>query len=445
MKVDFPVSKIEYEFDLVGDCKIDITINGRSVPGNTIYGHLLKAHNILKINFSKKDPADTGSYATLKQFKINGSDFLDQIKLLDYKIDKSKHKEAEDQISNNLYFGYVGSMEIILEQTKDLLKRAAWTIADKEFEYIKWPLREEMYREKNSENVNRDAKFMFNGSMVADDTDINKFINATPIKDLRLPINFKEARKKIENWINSSSRIAIRNFDQHKHFGYSNGVLESVNSLIQGSKKLYIPSKTHFFNLEMLEDKNVDVKDVFEDEITEGSTVFFEYPSPWYENSSIANKINEAKNKNCTVALDLTWLPMSNENINLELSYIDQIFFSMTKTWPLTDFRPGWRWSKHRINDFQTIGSTYGYYTKAPAMLFMRLIDQFSFDFVYQKHEKSAKEINAMFELTPTNILWFSKHQSVKHDDAKHISNHYYLDEFVCIKKLLDFKGKYWW
>ena len=65
MKFDFPIESIEYEFLLQGDCKINITINGRVVTGNIIHGHLLKGHNALKINFTKSDPTDTDSYATL--------------------------------------------------------------------------------------------------------------------------------------------------------------------------------------------------------------------------------------------------------------------------------------------------------------------------------------------------------------------------------------------
>ena len=51
MKFDFPIEKVEYAFELVGDCAVDVTINGRSVTGNIIHGHLLKGHNILQINF----------------------------------------------------------------------------------------------------------------------------------------------------------------------------------------------------------------------------------------------------------------------------------------------------------------------------------------------------------------------------------------------------------
>jgi len=445
MKFDFPVETIEYDFDLVGDCTVQITINGRSVSGNVIHGHLLKGHNVLKINFSKKDPTDTKVYATLKYFKVNGITFTEDIKTIEYRIDNGEHKNAQSTIKNNLYFGYVGSMEIVIEQTTELLKKAAWLIAEAEFECVKPPLRGEMYKEKNSENIRRDAKFMYNGGVVGTDAQIDQFINSIQLEDIRKPINMQSDRQRIENWINQSSRVSIQNFDQLKHFSYANGVLDSINTLMQGSKKVYMPPKCLFMNLEMLKDKDVDVKDVFADEITEGSTVFFELPAPWYDNSTIQKKILEAKNKDCKVALDLTWLPMSNETVNIDLSKIDELYVSMTKTWPLLDFRPAWRWTREKVNDFQSIGSHYGYYTRAPASLFMKLIEEFSFDYVYDKHMKSAQEINKLFTMTPTNILWFSRHELVKHDDAKHINNHYYLDEFVNIKKLLDFKGKYWW
>ena len=102
MKFDFPIESVEYEFELKGDCKIDITINERAVTGNVIHGHLLKGHNVLKINFTKADPTDTFSYATLKQFKVNDGDFLEQVKAIQYKVDQNKHHDADGMINNNL-------------------------------------------------------------------------------------------------------------------------------------------------------------------------------------------------------------------------------------------------------------------------------------------------------------------------------------------------------
>ena len=46
--------------------------------------------------------------------------------------------------------------------------------------------------------------------------------------------------------------------------------------------------------------------------------------------------------------------------------------------------------------------------------------------------------------IQPTTVLWFTKHHEVKHDANEYISRYYFLDDFVCLRKLLDFHGKYW-
>ena len=77
--------------------------------------------------------------------------------------------------------------------------------------------------------------------------------------------------------------------------------------------------------------------------------------------------------------------------------------------------------------------------------MFVKLIDKFSFDHIYETVKVARLEIMKTFKLEPTSVLWFTKHESAKHDEEGHISKHYFLDEFVCIQKLLDYKGKYWW
>ena len=445
MKFDFPIEKVEYAFDLVGKCNIDITINGRSITGNVIHGHLLKGHNVLKINFTKDDPTDTKSYATLKEFTVNGGNFIEQIKKVDYNIIQSKHKDAGDTIKNNLYFGYVGSMDIVLEQTDDLLKKAAWTIADKEFEYVKWPFRGENYRTKNFSTVLSDATYMYTGLVSPATHEINQAIDKLSVGDLRLPLDISKDRKKIEHWINRSSRITLMGMDKMKNFTISQGVMDSLNSFITTADILYMPEKTYFFQGEILQDKKVIVKDAFNDELKDGSSVLFELPSPWYSTSDIQNKIVEAHSKNCKVALDLTWLPAINEHIHIDMALLDQIFFSMNKTWPIHDLRPAFRWSKDRINDQQTFQQEYCSYTKIPPNVFMKLIDEFELDFVYEKYKKSADQLCKTFELQPTSVLWFTKHKRYKTNLKEHISKYYFLDDFVCLRKLLDYKDKYFW
>ena len=75
----------------------------------------------------------------------------------------------------------------------------------------------------------------------------------------------------------------------------------------------------------------------------------------------------------------------------------------------------------------------------------LKLIDKFSFGYTYNTNKDSVADIMQTFNLKPTSVLWFTKHDSAVHDTKGHISKHYYLDEFVCVEKLLNYKGKYFW
>ena len=445
MYLEFPIEQIKFDFAIAGTGSIKVKLNDRFIEGHTIEGSDLTVNNTLSLYFTKNDASDSSSFATLDGFHINGGDFRDQIKSILYKVDNTKHPDAPLQIQNNLYFGYIGCLTLQIDQTDSLLAKAAWIIADKEFEYIKWPLRGNNYRTKDFATIQRDAKYMFTGSLAPDTQEINHIIDNTAIGDLRRPLDTGNDRGKIQRWINRSKRINLKRFESLQHFTVSQGIMDSLNSFITSTDVLYMPGKMYYFHGEVLQDKKTIIKDVFNDSIDEGSNVLFELPSPWYPTEEIINKVKEAKDKNCRIALDLTWLPATNEPIELDLDMVDQIFFSMNKTWPIHDLRPAFRWSRQRINDAQTFQYDYCFYPKVAANMFMKLIGQVELDFVFDKYKNSADEIRNTFDLSPTTVLWFTKHQEVDHDKNLYISPYYFLDEFVCIRKLLDFKGKYFW
>ena len=206
-----------------------------------------------------------------------------------------------------------------------------------------------------------------------------------------------------------------------------------------------MPPKMYHMNGELFDETELIRVNPFERPIPLYANVLLEYPSPWYTNEELDNVIKLAKEKQAKIALDLTWLPVATDKIQLDLDGIDQIFFSMNKAWPIHDLRPAFRWSRERINDRQTYDYEIGMYPKTSANIFMKLIDKFSFGYTYNTNKDSVADIMQTFDLEPTSVLWFTKHPSAVHDTKGHISQHYFLDEFVCIQKLLDFKGKYFW
>ncbi len=444
MKFDFPIEKIEYEFELEGKSSIQVKINERPVSGNIIQGHLLKKYNIITINFLKEDPADTSAFARLKTFKVNDGDFLDKFNPLDYNVNKIKHPDVTDKIQNNLYFGYIGSMDVIIEQNTNLLQRAAWTIANETFDLVTWPTRNENHRIKNFKNVYNDYRFMFTGCQPPRIKEIESIIDNLQLGPLIAPLHKKDDKSKLEAWINSSERVQIKNLSQLQYYTISNGITDSLFSFLMRNKTVQMPKKMFHHNRQILQGKDCEVIDIETNNLKHDTPVLLEIPSPWYSDEYIQAIIKEAKEKNCYIAIDLSWLPICMNNIEINALDVDEIFFSMNKCWPIDSLRPAVRWSKNRVNDSQTFDTEVSIYPKVPINVLYRLIKEFDFDYSYNRYIKNHKTICDKFQLKTTSILWFATHEDVKHN-SELMEQYFYLDDFVCVVNLLQYKDKFFW
>jgi hypothetical protein len=249
----------------------------------------------------------------------------------------------------------------------------------------------------------------------------------------------------LQDWINKSNRITLHNFQDLSFFSFLNGNNEGIASFLSRAKKLYVASKKYFFVGELLDAQDKIVKDPYVDEIENDSDILLEFPSPWYPVSETQEIISKAKDKSCRIALDLIWLPLITHNVDIDLSQVDEIYFSMNKTWPIYEIRPAFRWSKNRINDLQTLQYEHCTYNKLAPNIFFEIMKRFSVDYVHDRHKNTVEHLCKMFSLDKTNVLIFALGQDDRHDYEGHTSKHLNLDEFVCLRKLIDYQGKYFW
>ena len=443
MKFDFYIYEIKFDFHVHGSGNLTL-LHDKKIVDDFVISRPGQISGI-EIKFEKEDPADLNSYAEIEHVWINGYDLKERFKGIVYKIDQARHPSVElHTIPNNLYFGYEGCMAFSIEHRDDSLSQAAWTIAEKEFSEVKWPLMNNQYREKNFHNVHRDAVYMFTGCSSPNTKTLVDTIDQLKIADLKTPLHYDD-RSKIENWINQSERVKIKNFSMMDNFTTGTGVTQSLSVFLQSADTIFMPEKTYFHNGEYLNDKHVRFMNAFSEVFEEGSSVLFELPSPWYTAESVQQRIEEARKANCKIALDLTWLPVIDCQIEIDLEPVDEVYFSMNKCWPLVSLRPAFRWSKKRINDSQTFDYEVGAYPKIPVNVFLKLTDKFDFDYTYNRYKNDQIKLCQQFGLEPTVILWFAKHKQVRHNFRNHISRHFFLDDFVCVVELLNHKGKYFW
>jgi len=210
------------------------------------------------------------------------------------------------------------------------------------------------------------------------------------------------------------------------------------------NKEIHMPEKMYHHNRQILQGKECRVIDIKIGHIKQNSAVLIELPSPWYSDEHLQSIIHEAKSKNCYIALDLSWLPACMHKIEIDALEVDEIFFSMNKCWPIHSLRPAVRWSKKRINDSQTFDTEVSIYPKIPINVLYRLIDKFSFDYSFEKYLNDHRDICKKFNLMPTSVLWFTTHDKVQHD-SEIMEPYFYLDDFVCVVKLLSNKNKFFW
>ncbi len=453
MIFDFFVSKIEFEFEVHGSGAVSLYHN--DIISNDFKFDITDSFNNIKILFTKNDPADPNSYAVLKKFIVNGGDFLDDIKNIDYSINKEIHSDAPDSIPNNLYFGYVGEMSFDIECSTTLLDKAAWILANNEFENTTWYLNNStVTREKTFETILRDTKYMFTGCFAPVNPTILEKIENSKIKDLKKDLNHDVLRYSLEKWINESKRINLTNFSSLSYFTPSFGVTGSLESFLFRTDVLYTPEKKFHFTGKFIDDRNIVSKDLFNNPLVEESRILIELPAPYYDTNKLLDKIAEAKDKNCYVALDLTWLPITNDPIDLDLNQVDEIFFSMNKAWPVAQLRSGFRWCKTLPNDGQSFNGMISYYTNSyPSIypntgprMFYKLMQDFGIDYAYDFYKPQCSELVKTFNLNPTSVLWFTTHNSITHDYNDYIhKGYYFLDEFVSLVNLLEYKNKYFW
>lgn len=444
MLFDFFIETIQFDFKTFGKGDVKLIFNGKPIK-NSLEIKTPPRNNTVEISFSKTDPADVESYALLHKVLINGFDCVDMFKEISYQVDSNKHKVDKNIFPNNLYFGYIGKMNFELSHKNDLLSQAAWTIADKEFNELKWPQKGEHRREKNFTTLHKDSRYMFTGCQPPSSDEITSLVDNLEIGSLSMPVEMMQFKNKIEKWIDCSNHIHIENFQEMKHFTVSNGVTDSLSTFLLNNKSIYMKNKMYYHNKAILENKDVKIKDISTDTPDAGSKILLEFPSPWYSTSDLIDTIIMAKKLGCYVAIDLTWLPVTNTDIKLDLSMVDEIYFSMNKCWPIQNLRPAFRWSKTRINDSQTFNTEYCIYSKIPINVFDKLIEKFPLDYIIDKQKSNHKSICKTFGLTPTDVLWFTRHENFKHDSQHYISKHFYLDDFVCVVNLLNNKDKFFW
>ena len=268
----------------------------------------------------------------------------------------------------------------------------------------------------------------------AKDPNINDFINQLNFSDLRQPINPQTLGSDVWRWMNKSKRINLSGFG-HTNITFATGVDNFIDSLILRSDNVGCLSNTYYFEHDICDYYNKNYY-TLDEEIKYGTTVIIELPTPLHNVDNIKDIINKCVERQCYVALDITFLPVCTHDIELDVTRIDEIWFSMNKTWPISDVRPALRFSKKEIKDLHYRSQAKNYHSKISANTLASCMEEFSYDYIIDKYKPIADNILNEYDLEPTNNLWLGKKDNITWDHMP--SKYWNYNNLIGIHRLIE-------
>ena len=402
--IDFPVDKIEFDISEHGTGRIQVFANGVEMKSSIITSDALSRHNEIKIVFTKKDPADVKSFATINRLLVNDIDFTDSFKKLEHNIDQTKHKNSVEKIPNNCYFGFVGETTWSFEQPSSYsLQKASWLIVNDHFSSVRHPYKGSSHKQKTFTEIKDQAKHLYAGLHPCKDQSILEYIEDISVRDSLELIDTNKLHGDLIDWMDRSSRVKITGLEQFNNMTVSNGVSDCLASFIYRNESMALLEKKYQFTGDLIEQAKKTVTNVI-DGVEPMQNVLLEFPSVHYDSELLKDIIRDCREKDCHIALDLTFLPVSTHPIDIDLSLVDEFYIGLAKTWSLYSIRPAVRFSKKRINDNLTWLHDHNYFSTIGPNVLQRLIKKFPFDHTVNKFQSDADDVIKTFDLQKTNI-----------------------------------------
>lgn len=276
----------------------------------------------------------------------------------------------------------------------------------------------------------------------AQDSDIDTFINQLQISELRKQQDITQLGKRTVEWINKSKRLGLQNFNL-PFVNVFNGVDFAIESFINRHRNIGYLANSYYAVKDHCEANDISHYQV-DDKIIENTGVILELPSVKYNTKQLISLIKDCKKANCTVALDLTFLPIYvGERIDIDVSQVDELWFSMNKAWPIKDIRTALRFSKSDISDMQSYSHKKQAQNNIGASVFSNCIDNFSFDYTHDKHITTVEHLCKKFNVSMSNNLWLAKRPGTVWSHMP--SKNWNYDDLIGLHSLINNKDKYFW
>ena len=194
---------------------------------------------------------------------------------------------------------------------------------------------------------------------------------------------------------------------------YSAGATQSFDSfyLRHRDKHFCCFTGEYFYHLKTWISNNINWSFIqHEDELTNNSALVISYPfcdtGNFYYLENILDKCDQLQ---IPVLLDMAYYPLTNTpGVEFTHNCIDTVAFSLSKTFPVANYRIGVRYTKKNIYDGQKLHDDINYNNFASCYLGYKLIQEFPVNYIAQKYRNMQQEVCDTFQLEPSDSVIFA-------------------------------------
>ena len=247
---------------------------------------------------------------------------------------------------------------------------------------------------------------------------INTLLYKTDIKDFTNANGFTELHKtfpeKYRYWITDSEYNSVQGLDNYNYQTVTNGTSESfVMFMLRYSSYKKFKFFRGDFIMHKIASNIAGVKWSWidtADEVESDDAVIISCPFSDFgcEHPEMDKLFERCNSLGVPVLVDMAYYGMcDNINIDLEQDCIDDVVFSLGKTFPIINFRAGVRFSKYDVDDPVAFANTHGIINSVGAFVGSKLLEHFGADYIPSKYRSIANEVCSDLKVEPTKCVIF--------------------------------------
>lgn len=175
----------------------------------------------------------------------------------------------------------------------------------------------------------------------------------------------------------------------------------------------------------------------------QGTWIIIELPNPQNSVEHTLELMQRAHERGQRVAVDLTYLPVSSQTIEVDLSRADEVWVSMNKAYRTGDLRPAWRFSREAVPDGLTLAHVRGTYNRTSMRAWRHIVENNTMDSVVRRHGDTYRRVCDRFDLTETNNILAARKPGVVWEPMYTPNWNY--NDLIGTHNLIAEAGKHFW